>query len=194
MNDGKQFETDWKDSYKGTSYFYMRLRDSAKWTQGKNTSFTPSNPCDAIQFTQPYIWLLELKSTKGTGVSFYPNTPWEKPKGTTSNVMIKANQVKELMEAVQKPGVIAGLILNFRPRELKSGTTSNKTYFIHITDFVKFAIATGKASINQNDCEQIGFKITGEKKKIHYRYDIERFVFAGINFCKSRGLIGGYNG
>lgn len=179
-SDGKQFETDFKDSIAKTGYFYMRLRDAVKWGSASNSTFTPSNPCDSVLFTMPFLWLLELKSTKGASISFYPDTPWIRPKGTTKNVMIKANQVKELRDFVKSSGVMAGFIFNFRPRVLKSGLTENMTYFVHITDFIEFAVKSGKSSISEADCRELGTFIPSEIKKVRYKYDIETFVNMAI--------------
>lgn len=184
-NAGKKFEKDWKDSYKESDYFYMRLRDTAKWLQGQGSSFTPDNPCDALQHTMPFLWLLELKSTKGASISFNPyiegeSSPDIKHKNKKTNVMIKANQVKELKQAVQYQGVIAGFIVNYRERKLKTKVTENECYFIHIKDFWDFAVKTGKSSISQEDCKGIGIKIDDVKLKTNYRYKINEFVERAI--------------
>lgn len=189
MNDGKKFEQDWKESFKKTNYFYLRLRDTAKWLEGANTTFTPSNPCDSILYTPPFLWLLELKSTKGAGISFNPKNPDKKPIGEKTKVMIKHNQVKSLLDASNYQGILAGFIFNYRPRQLKNSLTDNVTYFVHILDFIKFAKESEKSSINQNDCEKIGIKINCELKKIRYKYDIENFVYQSINYYMNKGYI-----
>lgn len=179
--DGKKFEQNWRDSYKASEHFYMRLRDGAKWLQGQGSSFQSENPCDSIQHTMPFLWLLELKSTKEASVSFNPyiegeSSPDEKPKNKKTNVMIKANQVRELREAVKFQGVIAGFVVNFRERKLKTKTYSNETFFIHINDFWDFAVKTGKSGLNRDDCSEIGIRIEHIKLKINYRYKINKFV------------------
>jgi hypothetical protein len=178
---GKKFEENWRDSYKSSEHFYMRLRDSAKWLKGEGSSFTSQNPCDSIQHTMPFLWLLELKSTKAASVSFNPyiegvSSPEKKPKNKTTNVMIKANQVKELRQAVKYQGVIAGFVVNYRERKLKTKVFENETFFIHINDFWDFAVRTGKSSISQDDCKTIGIKIEHVKLKTNYRYKINDFV------------------
>lgn len=189
--EGKKFEKQWQDSYKYSDHFYMRLKDSAKWLQGSGSSFTPSNPCDSIQHTMPFLWLLELKSTKGTSISFNPyiegeSSPDKKPKNKKTNVMIKANQVKELRQAVKYQGVIAGFVVNFRERELKTKIYDNETFFIHINDFWNFAVKTGKSGLNREDCEQIGVRIEHEKLKSNYRYKINDFVNEAIGVYISK--------
>lgn len=188
-NEGKLFEKDFEDSCKGTSHYFMRLVDSAKWVQGQGSLFTPSNKADSILHTMPFLWLLELKSTKGASVSFYADTPWEKPSVAKGNVMIKPNQVKDLMKAVETEGVIAGFIINFRERILKTKTVPSSTYFVHVKDFIKFAVQTGKSSISQDDCEMFGILIPQEKKRVRYKYDIQEFVDLAVVTYLKKGYI-----
>lgn len=188
-NEGKQFEDDWKGSYEKTPYFFMRLRDGAKWVQSQESAFTPENPCDGIQHSMPFLWLLELKSTKGASVGFFPNTPWIKPKEAKGNPMIKANQVKELMDAGMYEGVIAGFVINFRERVLTRKTVPTATYFVHIHDFTSYAVESGSASLSQEVCEKIGVFIPARKKVKYYKYDIAHFVDAAAITYIKRGYI-----
>lgn len=188
-NQGKVFEEDWKDSYDGLPFFYMRLKDSAKWEKGETARFTPENPCDSIQHTIPFLWLLELKSTEGSGISFNKETPWLKDKERKSMPMIKPNQVSELSKAVSSEGIVAGFVLNFRERELKTRTEPNEVFFVHIKDFLNFAVSSGKSSISREDARDIGVHIFGNKKKVHYTYDIQDFVERAIVHYLAVGLI-----
>jgi penicillin-binding protein-related factor A (putative recombinase) len=176
MNSGKEFEACWKDSWEKTGYWFIRLIDSVKWGTGAGASFTPSNPCDCVGFSAPILFVLELKSTNGTGISFNPGNPLLKPENAKTNVMIKAGQCKSLLKFAEKDGVIAGFILNFRPRMLKTKSEPNETFFIFIEDFMKFATESGKSGINREDCHKIGVPILGEIKKVKYKYDIESFI------------------
>lgn len=175
---GKVFEKDWQDSVAKTNYFYLRLIDGVKWGVGEGSKFTPSNKCDAIQHTAPYLWMLELKSTKSNSMSFHPKTPWETPKGSNTKYVIKPSQVKALKAEYEKrnPYVIPGFILNFRERIMKTKTVPHQTYFVHIKDFLDYATTSGTSSINAEVCKKIGINIEGELKKTHYRYDVVDFV------------------
>ncbi|GED72314.1 hypothetical protein BRE01_60160 [Brevibacillus reuszeri] len=191
---GKVFEQNWQDSYKYSDHYYMRLKDTAKWLQGSGSSFTPSNLCDAIQHTMPFLWLLELKSTKDASISFNPyiegkSSPEEKPKNTTTNVMIKASQVKGLRQAVKHQGVIAGFVVNYREQKLKTKTKDNEVFFIHINDFWNFAVETGKSSVSREDARSIGVRIESKKLKVNYRYKINEFVDESIKKYISKGII-----
>lgn len=192
--DGKKFEQNWRDSYKSSEHYYMRLRDGAKWLQGQGSSYQSENQCDAIQHTMPFLWLLELKSTKGSSVSFNPyingeSSPDKKPKNKKTNVMIKANQVKELRQAVNYQGVIAGFVVNYRERELKTKTYDNETFFIHINDFWNFAVRTGKSGLSRDDSREIGIKIEHDKLKTNYRYKINEFANESVKVFVEKGYI-----
>lgn len=188
-SEGKKFEEEWKKSYARTPYYYMRIKDAPKWIRGEKSTFTPSNDADAIQYSIPFLYLLELKSTKGTGISFNPQKPYKEPKGKNTKVMIKANQVKALMNASQKKGVIPGFIFNYRERKTKTKKLNNAVYFIHIQDFIKFAESSKKSSINRADCKRIGIEIDSQKLKINYRYNIEKFIEDSINMCIKKGYL-----
>jgi hypothetical protein len=170
-NPGKKFEENWADSYKGI--YHLRLKDGTKWDRSENSSFQPSNPCDLIQFRPPYLWMLELKSTVGSSMSFHGARPWEK-----SNIKytIKPNQVKDLMKYSKYENVICGFILNFRERVLKTATHPHQTYFVSIDNFVNFAQGAGKSSITAEDCKEIGVSIEHRLKKVNYEYNIEKLI------------------
>jgi len=180
-SEGKRFEENWKDSYKDLPIYYLRLRDAAKWNRGEKSTFTPENPYDSLQYKIPFLWLLELKSTKGSSISFIPEKPYEKPKGTKTTVMLKDHQVRSLMDASKKEGVIAGFIVNFRERVLKTKSEPHEVFFIHINDFLKFAKKSKKSTLNREDSVEIGIAIKSKKKKINYTYEIDRFVNESIH-------------
>jgi penicillin-binding protein-related factor A (putative recombinase) len=120
--------------------------------------FSPKNPFDAIMYAYPFMFLVELKSTKGTSISFKSKTP-----------MIKKKQIEELTKGAEYKGIIPGFIFNFR--------TSQKTYFLHINDFNRFILDTTKASINEKDIIAYGsIEIVGEIKKVKYKYYIAEFI------------------
>ena len=186
LSKGKEFEKHWKESWEKTPHYFLRLQDSAKWTSDGKTSFTPSNPYDGLAFASPILFTMELKSVEGTGISFNPGDPTKRPTNEKTHVMIKASQVKSLLACHEKIGVVSGFIFNFRPRVLKTKTEPNETFFVFIDDFIRFAVQSGKSSIGRNDCRDIGIPITGEVKKVHFKYDIDEFVFQATNMLFSK--------
>ena len=161
MNTGKFFEKDIKDSIPSNVY-YLRLTDPAQsFGQQDNVAlrFSPSNPFDCLMYSNPMLFCMELKSTKGTAISYKGSSP-----------MIKQKQIEGLTKASQFENVVAGFITNFREPE-------NKVYFLDIKDFNKFVSENTKSSINKKDILSIGgIEIIGELKKVHYKYKIQEFI------------------
>jgi penicillin-binding protein-related factor A (putative recombinase) len=166
-----------KDSCEKTpNVTVIRFRDSAKWLKGKKSFFTPDNICDIQLYANGMLYLLELKSTEGSNISFNPKKPYEKPLNPNTKVMIKHNQVKNLMKFAEKRSVIPGFIINFREKKLKKIEYQDETYMIHINDFIKFAKESDKSSINRDDCKKIGIPIASKKKKVNFEYDITYLI------------------
>lgn len=180
-NAGKDFEKQWQDSCKKFKSYFLRLVDSNKFGFGEQTRFTPENKCDAIQYATPFMMMLELKSTKGSGISFNPKRPWEKIKGKTPS--IKPNQVSSLAEASCYNGIIAGFIFNFRERSTKTKEFDNVVFFVEINDFLEFVENSDKSSISREDCQEIGIQIAQTKKISKYTYHIDLFERMVIKHC-----------
>lgn len=155
MNPGKQFEQDFRDSVPEDAY-YTRIRDPILENRSAGGGYTFGDRCpyDCIIYHYPHQYCLELKSTAGTSISYDGAAP-----------MIKKHQIEELARAARYPGVIAGLILNYR----KTG----RTWFIDIRDFQCFADASTRKSLNEKDCVLIGTQIPGCRKRVHYHYSLE---------------------
>jgi hypothetical protein len=182
MNKGKKFEQMFKESCeKLENSTFIRFIDSAKWVKGEKTSFTPSNKCDSFLDFNGFLFLLELKSTKGTSISYNPKKPYEKPSNPKTKVMIKHNQVKSLMKEATKRISIPGFVLNYRERKLKTKHEAEETFFVHINDFIEFAKKFDKSGLNREDCRQIGIPINSKIKKVKYEYDIKSFANAAVN-------------
>lgn len=163
MNSGKIFENSFRDSIPENIYFY-RLRDPANsfGGDGANLRFTLKNDYDCFLFKEPNFFPCELKSNQGTSFSIQ-HTKEEKGKD------IKLSQINGLTKAGVHPGVLAGLILNFRKTQ--------NTYWLDIRKFNEFNAGTEKKSINENDViEYSGVKIRSELKKIKYKYFVGEFI------------------
>ena len=141
MNEGKKFEKQFRNSLLKEGFMVVRLPDppqSFDYLESKNNHlrFSNKNPYDLLVFNGENLYCLELKSVKGTSISF-------QNADDKSSKNIKYHQIKELTEASNYKKVIAGLVLNFRKK--------NKTYFLDIKNFNKFNENTDKKSINEND-------------------------------------------
>ena len=174
QNKGKVFEQQFKKSVDKLGVLFERFPDSNKFGQGNGEGirFTLNSPCDGFMFDGNKLFYLELKHTENTSISF--NQPPTEKGGTP---MIKPHQVKSLMERSKYLNVICGLVLDFADRETKTKVIEGGTYFVEINTFVDWCNAVAKKSINQEDCEMIGFKIDRTKKKVNYTYDIEKLIY-----------------
>jgi penicillin-binding protein-related factor A (putative recombinase) len=160
MNEGKIFEKSWKDSVPPDVY-YLRIHDPPQsWGDSNKLRFSAKNPFDLLMYSYPYLFLLEMKSTKGTSFSFKGSSP-----------MIKEHQIKSLTEADDYKGIVSGFIFNFRKQN------SSKAYFLHIEDFNKLIKSINKSSINEKDIiENNAMEIIGEIKRTRYKYYIGEFI------------------
>lgn len=165
--EGKNFESSLELSCKQQMVFYFRVRD-VNPTAIKKGQSVPKNKFDALLFYKQRLFLIEMKSTKQKSFSF-------------SESIIKSFQIKSLMEATKYDNVIPGFIFNFREPD-------NRAFFVHINDFITYKnIAenqlehTYKSKINKSSiplsiCEEIGIEITNVKKKVNYRYYVNKLL------------------
>jgi penicillin-binding protein-related factor A (putative recombinase) len=107
-----------------------------------------------------------MKSTKSKSISF-------------SESIIKQHQIDNLLEASKFTGVISGFLFNFREPD-------NEAYFVDIHSFINYKnIAENqlehtyqnkinKSSIPIGICREIGIEVHNVKKKVKYRYYLNK--------------------
>ena len=170
VNAGKRFEKNFKDSVPDYCFCH-RLKDSSQsFDDSGSSSFSWDNPCDFYLFDTKgrTFYAIELKSTKNKYISF-ENIDEEKPK----KKMIHKNQILSLIKIGQYDHIIAGFFFNFRDEE----HDMERTYFQNIDMFMKMYRNIGKWSFNEIDLLLYGgIKIDGEKKRVNYRWDIDKFL------------------
>ena len=153
INSGKRFEQNWKNSIP-KDIFYYRFRDgSSSWGGNDKVRFQQTNICDCLMFDGDYLYLLELKSTKGKSLPF-------------NN--IKKHQIDDLLWASEYANTICGLVIEF------SDLTG--CYFIEIGRFKAFYDSTNRKSIPIYYLRKNGIKIGIEKKKINSKFDVKKFI------------------
>lgn len=153
INSGKRFEQNWKNSIP-KDIFYYRFRDgSSSWGGNDKVRFQQTNICDCLMFDGDYLYLLELKSTKGKSLPF-------------NN--IKKHQIDDLLWASEYANTICGLVVEF------SDLTG--CYFIEIGRFKAFYYSTNRKSIPIDYLRKNGIKIGTEKKKINSKFDVKKFI------------------
>lgn len=173
INSGKVFENDWKKSVDKAGYFYHRLKDSAQsFGGGNNLRFSSTNPYDCLMFADNYLFTLELKTVKSTSLTFWREDFENKEK--SNNFLIHKHQILGLSNADKFANVVSGLIINFRE-------TTNHTYFWHIDNFLEYTNKLDKKSFNENDViNGNGLLINQRIKKVHYEYDVQKFVLDSV--------------
>ena len=169
-NSGKIFENDWTQSIPH-SCFVQRLFDPPQiLSQTSLTRFSNKNMCDYIVFdtTHQNLYLCELKTTQYKSMAFediYCETP--------ANKMIHKHQILGLNKWANYQNVVPCFILNFR----KKGLNEQRTYFIHIKDFMKMISVIGKKSFDEIDLLQNGaIKINGQRRRTRYTWDVNEFL------------------
>lgn len=183
-NNGKMFEKDIEHSF-DDSIYVLRIQDSgSSFSGGSGSRFTPESPYDYIVYNQhnKECLCLELKSTKNTSITipkksdllkyqFYSTkndkNEIKKYKNILKKQSIKYHQIISLYKAYNK-GCNSYFLFNFSKYE--------KTYAMHIVDFLYFFIKTDKSSININDIIKYnGIEISFTKKRknsTHCKYDL----------------------
>jgi recombination protein U len=150
---GKAFEQDIKASVPA-DIFYYRFRDgTARWGKQEETRFQAQNISDCMLYNGNRLYLLELKSHKGSSLPF---------------TAIRKNQLTELSKASTYKNITAGFIINFAEKE--------RTFFCKVDDVLYFMEHEERKSVPLTWCEKWGREIKSRKLKVNYRYDLERWL------------------
>lgn len=153
MNEGKKFEEDFKKSMDKYNIWNYRLRDSSgSWSNSNGSRFTPKNICDYIAYNNGGLYLLELKSHKGTSLPY---------------TAISDYQLKGLSN-IDYPGIKAYFIINMRDKE--------KTYAIEAQKIKKYIETSERKSIPISFMDDEGVEIKGIKKRSRYEYDVGKLL------------------
>ena len=131
----------------------------------EKTRFQAKNICDFMLYKKPYLFLLELKSTKTKSL---PN----------SNV--RKHQIEELLEASKYDGVICGLVIEF--------STHNTAYFIEINRYKSFLETNSRKSLPIDYLSKNGIKIQMTRKKINSNFDIRDMIQKIIKERENDGI------
>lgn len=148
MNDGKQFEKDFKNSFQN-----CQLKISIDRFYDGTSGYNIRNICDFVVFQSPYQYYFELKSYKGERLPFDCLTD---------------TQYSGLKDKFLVHNVYSGVLFNFREYE--------ETYFVSIADIYKRKL-TGKKSINIDEVRKIGKLMPILKQsKASTLYDVKQLL------------------
>jgi recombination protein U len=149
MNPGKKFEEDFKKSFSSfVDISIDRLKDPMGGFKGEG------NICDFIVYEFPYQYYLELKSYDQKSIPMSA---------------ISSTQFEGLMGKAYIKGVTAGVLLNYRWKEV------NETYFLDIRK-VNELKAQEKKSISIEYARENGIELKGERIRTRYKYIINEFL------------------
>lgn len=177
--EGRIFEHSIETSCSEQSIFYFRVRDVMLPPDVRMRVKLPQNKYDCLMYYKYHLFPVEMKSTKAKSISF-------------SESVIKQHQIDNLKHATQFDGIISGFLFNFREVE------GNPTYFVDIDSFIEYKnIAeneldhtykskVNKASISLNICKEIGVPVTSIKKKIKFRYYVNKLLDELIDKHKTK--------
>jgi hypothetical protein len=185
QNVGKRFESAIKDAIPDY-VLLLRLNDSPwGFKQSNMTRFTLQQPCDYVAFdtNSKMLYFIELKSTKNRSINFDDiNSDEEQGK------MIKKHQILGLQKFSEYKNVNAGFIFNFRHFEDDKDEYLETTYFQSIGDFMHMINNINKKSFDEiNLIQHNAIKISGEKKRVRFRWDMNEF-FINMNKKYSKNM------
>lgn len=159
-NLGKKFEQNFRLSIPQTDkIFYYRLKDTASSYYGGNEHlrFSQNNIADAFLFHcengSNNLLILEYKSHKGKSLPLS---------------CIRENQLKEMLEAKNKTGVIPMLIVFFSDIE--------RCFSLDIKYVEQFLINNDRKSIPLDYFEENGVEIEVFKLRTNYKYNVEEWL------------------
>ena len=174
QNNGKRFENNFQKSCERQGLLIERYKDSNKFGYSDQTRFAPENPCDFHIFDGNTLYYVELKSTTSSSMSF--NQPPDVQEKGRTKPMIKAHQIKALLERSAYDNVVCGLIVDYADRQTKTEFIPGGTYFIEINTWYEWAKSCENKSMNLQDTQRIGVNIEREKLKTNYRYNIKKLL------------------
>ena len=154
-----KFETNFKQSAIKQGVYIYKIKDmfvppECRVCKKSSMKIGP-NEFDFIMYKHPYLFTLELKSTKQKSIQI-------------TEKIIKEHQINALKKSTKYEGVIAGFVFNFLNYD-------NQTFFVHINDFV-WLLEEKKKSISLNFCQKVGTRINNKLLSVNYEYDIVEFV------------------
>jgi recombination protein U len=146
MDEGKQFEEDFAKSVPD-HVFSLRLHDSGGLAKKKGNRFTQKNLCDYVFYDGTDLYLMEMKSHKGSSI---PSS--------------KLTQLDGLLKQ-RKAGVVACFALNYRDHD--------KTYIMTADQVAE--VLSYRKSVPLSYCDEHGVQIPQEKKITRWRYDLSLY-------------------
>lgn len=148
MNNGKNFEQDFKNSVPDDWFYYRLIDGTSSWGGNESVRFQAKNICDCLIYNGQ-LHMIELKSHKGKSLPIN---------------CIKQNQINGLVKAYDK-GVNSWIIVNFSDVE--------ETYVIEIYILYNYIKTTTRKSIPIGFFKEYGYLLQQEKKRTRFKYNLK---------------------
>lgn len=117
------------------------------------TRFQAKNICDCLMFDGSWLFLVELKSTKGKSLPF-------------SN--IRTSQIEDLSKANKFKNIVAGFFIEFNEID--------RAFFIKIEDFISFQKTSSRKSIPIKELEKLGVEVETTKLRVNNRFNVKKMI------------------
>lgn len=157
LNNGKRFEAQWrKCAKKMDELLFYRFRDGTATYYGGGQDgirFQQSNMCDVMMFASPLLFLLELKSTKGSSLPLKN---------------IRTDQVDDLRDSSKYKHVIAGFVVYFADKQ--------ECYFASARSIQSYKDSTTRKSIPLEWFKELCQKVDVVPLRVNVDYDVKKFV------------------
>lgn len=168
INNGKDFEHEFKDSCEKQSLWLFRINDTyMKAKEYDSKAFVPQQPCDFIMHTESGLWLLELKTSVRSYISIERDG---------KNGQIKKHQYEQMHKYSCMNGQgrrFAGFVLQFD----RGNEEQMTTWFLSVDGFYKFLDESEKHSLNRLDVLRYGGIQIPHKKAIkRYYYNVLKMI------------------
>ena len=154
MNAGKLMERQWRESaVRVKGLYYQRMNDGTATFYGgsdvANIRFQKENPYDCFMYLDPTLYLLELKTHKGSSIPF---------------TAIRDNQIEGLDKASEVPGIEAGFVVHFPDKD--------ECWYADGHAVAEYKKATDRKSIPIDWFRENGVRVELFHKRVNVFYDV----------------------
>lgn len=158
MNAGKRMEQQWrKSALRVPLLYYKRMNDGTATFYGGQAQdgvrFQKENPYDCFMYLSPQLYLLELKSHKGSSLPIHA---------------IRGTQLDHLSSVKGTPGIEAGFVVYFAEKQ--------ECWFVDGWMVKEFIRSTERKSIPLAWFRENGVQIDVVEKRTNVEYDVQKFL------------------
>ena len=158
MNAGKRMEQNWRKSCLRVPKLYYKLMNDGTATfyggqNQNNVRFQKENPYDCFMYLEPCLYLIELKSHKGSSLPINA---------------IRGVQLDHLSSVMGVPGIVAGFVVHFVDKE--------ECWFAEGWRVKQYVVTTDRKSIPLAWFQENGTNVGLVKKITNTEYDVQALL------------------